>query len=579
MRGLWAISALGVLMACGDGGSPAGEGPDAGAAADAGPTVDLTEPMFDPDRVLNIDIQMASEDWDTLRNQSRSILDVLGSSCLQSPPERPFTYFRATVVIDGERVSDVGVRKKGFFGSLSTTKPSLKIKFSEFVPEQFFSGMKRMTLNNAISDPSYVKQCIGYDLFRKAGVPAPRCNYAVVSVNGTKIGLYTHIESIKKRFLARHFDDNDGNMYEGALSDFRPGWVETFQRKTNDEDPDRSDIEALVPALDKPDGELLAALEPLIDIDAFIDFWAMELIVMHADGYARNTNNFYMYRDPDDGKFYFIPWGIDAIMFGDVTLPWEDQRPPPAIWAEGKLARRLYNLPETRAQYFTRVQQLLDTVFVEADIKAEIDRMESLITPHVPTNESAAFSSALTAVRDFVDTRRSILSTAMSQPDPSWGTTLRDPWCAEQIGTISGSFDTTWDNLDAQDPWAEGSGTAMGTVEGSTLAPIQVSAVSGPDPESENQPVIRVLVQTSATVVLLAQFVVPGGLPASGTVEVDWLEASGYLLEIDFATMPPAFRVVGMLGDGTLTITEANTTSGGRIRGSFSATTVYEPLF
>ena len=55
-------------------------------------------------------------------------------------------------------------------GSLSDTKPSLKIKMDAYVADQTMSGLSRFTLNNSVQDASYVNQCLGYRLFRKAGV-------------------------------------------------------------------------------------------------------------------------------------------------------------------------------------------------------------------------------------------------------------------------------------------------------------------------------------------------------------------------------------------------------------------------
>ena len=154
------LAAAGVLLVClvaCSGGDSDPVSPDAGpaAVADAGP--DLTEAIYDPNRVIDVEIDLAAADWDDLRKQGRSIFDVLGASCLVEPPPRPFTYFSATVRIDGEEVSNVGVRKKGFFGSLSETKPSLKLKFSEYDETQTFCGLKRLTLNNNKSDASHVK--------------------------------------------------------------------------------------------------------------------------------------------------------------------------------------------------------------------------------------------------------------------------------------------------------------------------------------------------------------------------------------------------------------------------------------
>jgi hypothetical protein len=244
------------------------------------PPVDL----FHPDRVMDVEIWMDEDDWDELRGETRHYLDLIGASCLQSPPRKRFTWFQADISVDGSLVGDVGVRKKGFYGSVSDEKPSVKVEFDEFVEGQRFGDLKRMTLNNNLADVSQIKQCLGYDLYARAGVPAPRCSFATVSVNGDALGIYTHVEPIKKPFLARHFDNDEGNLYEGALSDFRPGWVDVFERKTNRDDPDRSDIEALVPALTVDDAVLLDTLEPLVDLPRFFEMWAMDVLLMHGDG-------------------------------------------------------------------------------------------------------------------------------------------------------------------------------------------------------------------------------------------------------------------------------------------------------
>lgn len=121
-----------------------------------------------------------------------------------------------------------------------------------------------MTLNNAQQDPSIVRQCLGYALFAKAGLVAPRCNFAHVKVNGTDLGVYAHVEAIDKDLLRRRFDKAGGNLYEGTLSDFNPTFERTFDLKNTV--VDRSDLAAVTAALTAPDAELLARLEPLVDV-------------------------------------------------------------------------------------------------------------------------------------------------------------------------------------------------------------------------------------------------------------------------------------------------------------------------
>jgi hypothetical protein len=557
----------------------AGCGSDAATDPDPGP--DLSDAVYDPDRLLDISIEMAPADWDELRGQTRSLFDVLGSSCLAEPPEKPFTYFPATVTIDGEVIDNVGVRKKGFFGSLSNTKPSLKVKFSEYDDLQRWSSLKRLTLNNAISDKSYVKQCLGYSVFAAAGVPSPRCNFATVTVNGDNLGVFANVEGIKKKFLKRHFEDNDGNLYEGALSDFRTGWVDTFQKKTNKEILDRSDIEALVPAFGVADANLISSVEQHVDIDAFMTFWAAELLISHPDGYARNTNNFYMYNDPTTGLWSFIPWGIDSI-FADVDmLPWEDQASPQAAWAEGALTRRLYQLPETRAQYYDKLQSLLDNVWDETALIADLDRMVVLIRPHIRGDELAGFDAAVDVVRNYIDDRRNSLEADLSLPEADWSGPLRDPWCIDPIGTMSASFDTTWDTLGTADALNTGAATLAIDVTDKVLVPTNLGAVAGIDKDSGN-PAIQVVTLLEDGTALVIQAAVDSRFFEPGvSLPIDWVAVTGIAIQVTF---PPdgseaQIEILGMIGDGTLELDAASTDPDAPITGRIVGGVVYESLF
>jgi hypothetical protein len=110
----------------------------------------------------------------------------------------------------------VAIGKKSYCGSFSTSKPALKLKFSSNENEiENLIGMQYITLNNCIQDPSYIRQPLGYLLFKQAGLPYSRCNFARVYVNDTDYGVYLNIEPIKKRHTQNNFNGNDnGNLYE-----------------------------------------------------------------------------------------------------------------------------------------------------------------------------------------------------------------------------------------------------------------------------------------------------------------------------------------------------------------------------
>lgn len=418
----------------------------------ATPLADETERLFDPQRVLDVRLELPAAEWATLRHEVRTLRDVFGAeACASAPPESPFTYRPATITVDGTRVENVGLRKKGLLGSVNAAQPALKVKLTEYDPQQRLHGMRRMTLNSPVADASIVRQCLTYALFARAGVPAPRCNYARVRVNGEDLGPYVHVESIKKPFLRRHFADDEGNLYEGTRSDLTPEWVRTFEAKTNEQANDRADLAALVAALQAPDDALFEALEPLLDLEAFYRFWAMESLAGHSDGYTNNRNNVYLYHDPASGRFHFIPWGADGALHVNVRPPAGDLNAPRSVSAQAHLARRLYLHPEGRRRYVRQMRELLSGAWDEAWLQAEIDRQAALLRPHVPAAWRQGFQRDLDNVRGFVRDRRAQVTRELDAGGADWRYAPGGPPCRWPIGTLRASFDA---------PWKGGQGTA-----------------------------------------------------------------------------------------------------------------------
>lgn len=81
-------------------------------------------------------IELEEADWDALRSTSRHGLDVLGDTCEVSPASSPYVYYPANVRVGGHEAQLAGVRKKGFFGTQSDEKPSLKVKLDEYADGQ-----------------------------------------------------------------------------------------------------------------------------------------------------------------------------------------------------------------------------------------------------------------------------------------------------------------------------------------------------------------------------------------------------------------------------------------------------------
>jgi hypothetical protein len=534
-------------------------GPDGGldAGADAGPldgarpdANDPSEPLFAREHLVRVELTVAPADWDALRAQTRTLESTLARpECLDEPFTSPFTYFPAEVTIDGARYGQVGIRKKGFLGSLSDTKPSLKLKLDEFVVGQEHLGLATLTFNNSRQDPTLLRTCLGFDLFRRAGVPAPRCNYAEVYVNGEALGPYAHVEVINKRFLRRHFSDDEGQLYEGTVSDFRQGWLGTFEQETNEEVPyDRSDLEGLTAALDVADPELLLALDPWLDRPAFLRFWAAEVLLDHWDGYSGNTNNFYVYADPQDGRFRFLPWGVDA------TFGANPHDPPHSVMAVSSLARRLYRLPEGRTEYEVELRRQLADTFDTTLILESIDQAARIIGPVIPTVERESARIATDRLRTYVRDRVAQVEAELDGGGFEWTAPLRDRLCFE-LGTVDAQLSTTFGTHPTDNPFATGTGSYTATIAGALQRGLEVGSAAGlgdgPDDRGE---VVLLLAATlpDGSIPLLYVVMPPEWLVPGSTLPIDGVRVRAALLRIPRLGQP--IELVGGFLTGAVSI-------------------------
>ena len=411
------------------------------------PTPD-SDAYFALDRVLNIEIEMAPEDWDTLRHQTRTFEDVMAEIeeyGLSRPFANIYTWVSGTVTVDGETYSNVGVRKKGFLGSQSDTKPALKLRFDKYVDDRSLGGViERMTLNNSIQDASMVNTCLTYQIFAAAGSPSPRCNFATVTVNGKNLGLYVHTEEIKKPFLTRHFNNAEGNLYEGTVSDFTPDFRGTLEKKTNEDADEWSDIDAVVAALQDPSDGGLEALAKAVDLDRFLSFWATEVLVGHWDGYAGDRNNYHFYREPD-GTFVFIPWGVDdTFHLKDDPNPFDNiSNPPPSVLALSAIPNRLYSNADWRLKYVVRLKELLDTAWNEDELLASVDQMAAIVQQHALPEAKAAAAEDTGRVQKFILKRRGEILADITPEPPDWPQP-EEAAAAGEAGSLELSFETTW---------------------------------------------------------------------------------------------------------------------------------------
>ena len=299
------------------------------------------------------------------------------------------------VSIDGEKFKDASITEKGDIGSSSSLaeKPGFNVRFGKDRPE----GLKKLTLNNARQDVTFLHEHVAYELYRRAGLPAPRTAHGLVTLNGTPYGLFVLVEPKDTLYLARHFgkENDKGNLYEVDMVDFADGYLDPVHVSLKDADDDpttfnpatRADLRALAEAVRAPEDQVVAAVTEQLDLNAFLTAYALDALIGHVDGPMFNTNNYYLYKNPGTKRFVLLAHGIDQGF--DVSF---DPRQPPKL----ALAQRIRALPELEVRWRAELNRVMDKAWLVPDLSARIDQAVAI----AKTSRATAAGASGAAQRD-----------------------------------------------------------------------------------------------------------------------------------------------------------------------------------
>lgn len=350
--------------------------------------------IFDTTQLIPYQIQLTDSDWQSLRYEGRNLGTIAGACDTFGE----YTRFRSKVEIARYTLEDVEIRKKGGLGSLSAIRPSIKLDVGDGAINagRTVGGNRRLTLNNNHQDPSNVEQCLAYQIFNAAGIHAPRCSLVQVAIRGIDKGIYSQVENIRKPFLQRAFGNSNGQLLEGESSDFNQALMPTFESKYTQSGTTQEKLQAVLEALTSDDDQLWNTLDQLINMEYFLTFIAIEALIGHSDSYSAGQSNFYLYLNPQDNRFYFIPWGADQSFQTDLVKTGETS-PYHSIYLRSELSHRVWQVKDIRDRYDTIMSTLLNSVWNESDLLAEVDRLAQL---------SQTESLHLEEIRAFIAQRR-----------------------------------------------------------------------------------------------------------------------------------------------------------------------------
>ena len=334
--------------------------------------------------------------------------NYLVNSWFYSPSER----IPAKLTLNGVEYDSVGVRYKGnstfcLPNDVSNPKVPYNIDMNYFLEEQQLLEYNKMKLANAWMDPTFVKQIVGSNIYRRY-LPTGESNLVRLYSQGNYVGLYVNDESINKQFLKKHFDEKSGPLFKcdnidrfcdtaNAPSAMPPNlyyagldttlYYDSYDMKS---DAGWTELVELIKtiALDWEN------IDSILNVDRVLWAFAVNQVLLNLDCY--NTyyiHNYYLYQTKD-GLFQMIPWDLDnnftgAIMGFDFWNPsnvyeYDPYFTGPSLggstqpWDERPLLYKLLNDPHYRKIYTAHINTIIEESLDTAAIRANINNLQSL---------------------------------------------------------------------------------------------------------------------------------------------------------------------------------------------------------
>ncbi|MDV7186365.1 CotH kinase family protein [Lutibacter sp. TH_r2] len=405
--------------------------------------------VFSNTEVKRFDFVISEENWEAMLDDMTDLYGTFGGT--SSGPGGSFNggittsvssdedpiFVPGSVFYNGIEWYKVGLRFKGN-SSLESAwqagilKLAFKMDFDEYeddypqIDNQRFYGFKKFSLKNNYDDSSFLREKVAAEVFAGAGLAVSNTGFYTLYVDhgdGPEyFGLYTLVEEVDNTVIDTQFSSDDGNLYKpedyGASFAYGTFNEDGFEKKTNEDDADWSDIESLFDALHATTRTTDAAtwrtnLEAVFDVETFLNYLAVNTVIQNWDTYGLMEHNYYLYNNPDNSLLTWIPWDNnealqDGKLGGSPNLNFSDISS--SSWP---LIGYLYQDEVYKAKYDAYVQAVIDGPFETSYIQGVYDTYASLVEPYATSeingytflSSSNSFYSAISTLKSHASSR------------------------------------------------------------------------------------------------------------------------------------------------------------------------------
>ncbi|HEX4609599.1 MAG TPA: CotH kinase family protein [Urbifossiella sp.] len=315
-----------------------------------------------------------------------------------------------SVTIGDAAFAKVGIRYKGngtIMDASRTVRKSFKVDLDRAGGDGRFAGSKTINLHCEVTDPSRCREVLGYEIYRAAGVPAPRTALAEVrlTVPGKHdkelLGLYTLVEAVDKPFLKDRFGDDTGLLMkpEGLreFDDRGDDWNKYKAQYAPKREPTKAEAGRVIGfarLVHKADDETFRReVGAYLDVDNYLRFVATTAYVANADNLFFG-HNYCLYLHPRTNKLHVIPWDLDRAFANFPVLGSNSQQMNLSLThpysGPHRLTDRLLAIPEVRERYQKLLGDLSGTAFSKERLLRQLSEAEAAVKGPLERDRIAA---------------------------------------------------------------------------------------------------------------------------------------------------------------------------------------------
>lgn len=244
--------------------------------------------------------------------------------------------------------------------SLTLPKKSWKVIFPA---GGLFQGREQLNLKAHFNDVTMIRQSVGMGAFRDGRHRAPDSWWSHLRVNGVYMGVFQALEKIDEDYLRARDRDDGGSVYKAGENDSVELGLDAlndlgqnFAKETNTGDPYDELIEFIELINLTPDAEFAAAIADVLDLDAYLNYIAVNAFLVDFEAVIRN---YHLLHDHEYDRWEVIAWDNDAsfsypyseIDFGAVPGHW---------FGYHVLKARVLGVEGLRWRYVEKIRSLMD---------------------------------------------------------------------------------------------------------------------------------------------------------------------------------------------------------------------------